>query len=132
CLENIVGVSLPKINPHPHGATHVDPIVWAKTVAPFAVPMRAGDQGPSGTSSPIFNTLDLFFGRRDYESFLGREIQQLRATYPLHWRSFLKAITRVPIADYVERAGSSTLRGAWREAFELYVGPNGFLGRHRM
>lgn len=131
-LTHIVRTSLPKINPSPFGATHVDPVVWAKTVAPFAVPMRMGDQGPSGTSSPLFNTLDLFFGRRDYGSFLGREIRQLRATYPPAWRAFLEAIGRVSVEDYIERTGSKALAGAWREAFDLYVGPSGFLGRHRM
>lgn len=131
-LTHIVRASLPKINPSPFGVTHVDPVVWAKTVAPFAVPMHSGDQGPSGTSSPLFNTLDLFFGRRDYASFLGREIRQLRATYPPAWRAFLEAIGRVSVADYIERTGSKTLAGAWREAFDLYVGPSGFLGRHRM
>ena len=131
-LTQLVGTSLPKINPSPFGVTHVDPVVWAKTVAPFAVPMHAGDSGSSGTSSPLFNTLDLFFGRRDYGSFLGREIRQLRATYPPAWRAFLEAIGRVSVADYIERTGSKTLAGAWREAFDLYVGPSGFLGRHRM
>jgi sulfite reductase (NADPH) flavoprotein alpha-component len=131
-LTKIVRVSLPKINPNPFGITHVDPVVWAKTVAPFAVPMHAGDQGPSGTSSPIFNALDLFFGRKHYGSFLGREIRQLRAAYPPAWQAFLEAISQVSVADYIERTGSKTLRGSWREAFELYAGPNGFLGRHRM
>lgn len=131
-LGQIVRTSLPKINPSPFGATHVDPVIWAKTVAPFAVPMQAGDQGPSGTSSPLFNTLDLFFGRREYRSFLGREIRQLRGTYPSSWRAFLDAVGQISVADYIERTGSKTLGGAWREAFELYVGPSGFLARHRM
>jgi sulfite reductase alpha subunit-like flavoprotein len=132
CLRKVVCMSLPKINPNANGATFVDPVIWAKTVAPFAVPIHAGDQGPSGTSSPIFNTLDLFFGRKDYASFLGREIRQLRATYPVNWRDFLQALTGVSVGDFIERSGSASLRGAWREAFELYVGQNGFLGRHRM
>jgi sulfite reductase alpha subunit-like flavoprotein len=132
CLGKVVCMSLPKINPNSHGSTFVDPVIWAKTVAPFAVPIRPGDQGPSGTSSPIFNTLDLFFGRKDYASFLGREIRQLRAAYPVNWRDFLQALAGVSVGDFIERSGSATLRGAWREAFELYVGQNGFLGRHRM
>lgn len=131
-LTKIVRISLPKINPNPFGITHVDPVVWAKTVAPFAVPMRSGDQGPSGTSSPIFNTLDLFFGRTQHRSFLGREIQQLRNAYPPAWQAFLEAVGQLSVADYIERTGSKSLRGSWREAFELYAGPNGFLGRHRM
>jgi sulfite reductase alpha subunit-like flavoprotein len=132
CLRRIVCDSLPKINPNAYGSTFVDPVVWAKTVAPFAVPIHAGDQGPSGTSSPIFNTLDLFFGRKRYQSFLGREIQQLRSGYPASWRAFLQALDTVRVSDYIERANSRSLAGAWREAFEMYVGADGFLGRHRM
>ncbi|HWO12566.1 MAG TPA: hypothetical protein VNN80_23880, partial [Polyangiaceae bacterium] len=132
CLRRIVCDSLPKINPNAYGSTFVDPVVWAKTVAPFAVPIHAGDQGPSGTSSPIFSTLDLFFGRKRNDSFLGREIQQLRAGYPPSWRAFLQALSTVRVSDYVERTNNRSLSGAWREAFELYVGPDGFLGRHRM
>jgi sulfite reductase alpha subunit-like flavoprotein len=131
-LTNVVRLSLPKINPNRFGATHVDPVVWAKTVAPFAVPMHAGDQGPSGTSSPIFNTLDLFFGRKRFSSFLGREICGLRASYPPHWRAFLRAIDRVSVADYIARRENPVLESAWRDALERYVGPEGFLGRHRM
>jgi cytochrome b involved in lipid metabolism len=131
-LGDVVRLSLPKINPHPLGDTHVDPVVWAKTVAPFAVPIRAGDQGPSGTSSPLFNTLDLFFGRKSFRSFLGREIEQLRAGYPPAWRAFLGAVASLSIGDYVERKASKPLSSCWREALELYAGEQGFLGRHRM
>jgi sulfite reductase alpha subunit-like flavoprotein/cytochrome b involved in lipid metabolism len=132
CLGRVVHGSLPKINPNPYSDSHVDPVVWAKTVAPFAVPIHAGDQGPSGTSSPLFNTLDLFFGRKDYASFLGREIKQLRAHYPRSWQVYLSSLTELSVARYIEERGSRTLRSAFREAFELYAGESGFLGRHRM
>jgi cytochrome b involved in lipid metabolism len=132
CLGRVVSTSLPKINPNPYSRTHVDPVVWAKTVAPFAVPIRSGDQGPSGTSSPLFNTLDLFFGRKDYASFLGREIKALRSTYPRAWQVYLGSLTEVSVSRYIEERGRSTLRSAFREAFELYAGETGFLGRHRM
>jgi sulfite reductase alpha subunit-like flavoprotein/cytochrome b involved in lipid metabolism len=131
CLAQLVGRSLPKINPNPWGKNHVDPVVWAKTVAPFAVPIQRGDQGPSGTSSPLFNTLDVFFGRNDFSSFLGREIKQLRATYPLNWQLFLRALSEVSVARYVEHRNNPALRAAFREAFELYAGQGGFLERHR-
>ncbi|HEX5656889.1 MAG TPA: hypothetical protein VFX59_06825, partial [Polyangiales bacterium] len=131
-LSGVVNVALPKINPNPYARTHVDPVSWAKTVAPFAVPIHAGDQGPSGTSSPIFNTLDLFFGRKDFQTFLGREIKALRAHYPRAWQVFLSTLTEVDVRAYVELKGSQSLKSAWREAFELYAGETGFLGRHRM
>ncbi len=131
-LDRIVSDSLLKINPNPYSSTYVDPVVWAKTVAPLAVPIHPGDQGPSGTSSPIFNALDLFFGRKRNDSFLGREIQQLSLHYPPFWRELLDALRQVSVVDFVERCDSSSLRGAFREALELYAGEHGFLGRHRM
>lgn len=132
CLGRMLSGALPKIDPNPYGKTHVDPVIWAKTVAPFAVPIHRGDQGPSGTSSPLFNTLDIFFGRRDFSSFLGREIKQLRGGYPPYWQIFLRALGRVSVARYVAQHGSRALRGAFQEAFELYAAETGFLGRHRM
>ncbi|MET0343803.1 MAG: cytochrome b5 domain-containing protein [Polyangiales bacterium] len=132
CLAKVVGAALPKINPNPYARTHVDPVVWAKTVAPFAVPMHRGDQGPSGTSSPLFNALDIFFGRRDFASFLGREIKSLRGTYPVAWQVYLRALGKVSVAEYIHARGSRALAGAYQEAFELYASEAGFLGRHRM
>jgi sulfite reductase alpha subunit-like flavoprotein len=132
CLQRIVRESLLNINPSPRGSSHVDPVVWAKTVAPFAVPTEADILGPSGTSSPIFNTLDIFFGRKKYQTFLGKEIYQLRATYPPFWREFLAALDEVSVGEYVASRGNAHLRGLFQEAVAVYAGPNGFLGRHRM
>jgi len=131
-LDRVVSDSLLKINPNPHSDTHVDPVVWAKTVAPLAVPIHQGDQGPSGTSSPIFSALDIFFGRSQNASFLGREIQQLRQHYPPFWRQFLDALSAVSVVDFVQATHKPSLRGALREAMEMYAGEHGFLGRHRM
>jgi len=132
CLDRIVSESLLKINPNPYSETYVDPVVWAKTVAPLAVPIHSGDQGPSGTSSPIFSALDVFFGRSQNASFLGREIRQLRQHYPAFWRQFLDALSAVSVVDFVQVTRKPSLRGALREAMELYTGDHGFLGRHRM
>lgn len=132
CLQRIVRESLLIINPNPHSTTYVDPVVWAKTVAPFAVPMQPGVQGPSGTSSPIFNTLDVFFGRKKYETFLGREIHALRDTYPPLWREFLAALHEISVPEYIANRGKPHLAGLLNEARSVYAGPNGFLGRHRM
>lgn len=132
CVQRVLRESLLNIDPNPESATYVDPVVWAKTVAPFAVPMKDGVQGPSGTSSPIFNTLDVFFGRKSYTTFLGREIHQLRGTYPPLWREFIAAVQEVSVGDYVATRGNPHLRGLMNEARAIYAGPHGFLGRHRM
>ncbi|NRA32564.1 MAG: gamma-glutamylcyclotransferase [Polyangiaceae bacterium] len=131
-LSRIVYGSLLKINPNPRSGSHVDPVVWAKTVAPFAVPFHPDVQGPSGTSSPIFNAMDIFFGRKDHATFLGREIKELRNTYPLAWREYLVSLTEVSIGEYIKRTDSDLLAGAFRETFQVYAGENGFLGRHKM
>ncbi|HEY0462730.1 MAG TPA: cytochrome b5 domain-containing protein, partial [Polyangiaceae bacterium] len=132
CLDRLVSESLLKLSPNRYSPTFVDPVVWAKTVAPLAVPIHAGDQGPSGTSSPIFSALDVFFGRQQNASFLGREIRQLRDHYPAFWRQFIDALSQVSVVDFVRARQKPSLRGALREAMELYAGEQGFLGRHRM
>ncbi len=131
-LQRIVRESLLNINPNPASSSYVNPVVWAKTVAPFAVPLQAGIQGPSGTSSPIFNLLDIFLGRKKNETFLGREIRQLRAGYPFFWREFLSAVGEVSVTEYVARVNQPSLSGLLKDVVEVYAGDNGFLGRHRM
>ncbi len=132
CLHRMTRESLLTIDPNPLGRTHVDPVVWAKTVAPFAVPFEKGVQGPSGTSSPIFNVMDVFLGRSGFQTFLGKEIHALRSTYPIHWRQFLEALSQISVADFVGACGDPRIRGLWKEVSDAYAGKNGFLGRHRM
>ena len=130
-LRRIVRASLPTIDPNPRSATYVDPVVWAKTVAPLAVPMQPGLLGPSGTSSPVFNLLDAFFRRRVHESQLGREIRQHRLSYPPHWQRFLAGVDELSVPGYVAAKGRSSLHGLLDEAFAAYAGPDGFLAHHR-
>jgi sulfite reductase alpha subunit-like flavoprotein len=131
-LQRIVGESLLNINPNPASPSYVNPVVWAKTVAPFAVPMQRGVLGPSGTSSPVFSLLDIFFGRSRNETFLGREIRELRRGYPLFWREFLGAVAEISVPKYVTTVDDASLSGMLKDAVEIYAGENGFLGRHRM
>jgi Indoleamine 2,3-dioxygenase/Cytochrome b5-like Heme/Steroid binding domain len=123
--------SLPLIDPSPGSATHVAPVVWAKTVAPLAVPFSPGVLGPSGTASPVFPLLDAFLGRRDHDSQLGREILRHRQSYPVHWRRFLDAVDDVSIPDHVAARPSPDLVTALDAARAVYAGEDGFLGRHR-
>lgn len=129
-LRAIVRRSLPTVSPRPLSPTYVDPVVWAKTVAPFAVPLSPGVLGPTGTSS-IFSLLDAFFRRPKRNSDLGREVLGHRAAYPPHWRYFLAAVEQVSVPDYVRRTGAPGLADLLHEALDLYAGPEGFLGRHR-
>jgi sulfite reductase (NADPH) flavoprotein alpha-component len=132
CLRHVVRTSLRKIDPRTRSATYVDPVVWAKTVAPFAVPFARDLQGPSGTSSPVFSTLDIFFGRGRHASQLGREMVALRAGYPAAWRAFLAALAESPVSDYIVQRSNPVLSAAWHEVRDVYIGPDGFLERHRM
>lgn len=132
CLKRIVRESLLNINPNPGSPYYVDPVIWAKTVAPFAVPFDRHVQGPSGTTSPLFNTLDIFFRRQGYESFLGKEIYNLRGTYPPLWQQYLQALGEISVPRYVQQSGNANLKGLLLDAFATYAGEQGFLGRHRM
>ncbi|SDD47505.1 Cytochrome b5-like Heme/Steroid binding domain-containing protein [Geodermatophilus telluris] len=130
-LEAATRRSLPLIDPRPGARTAVDPVVWAKTVAPLAVPFRAGVLGPSGTASPVFGLLDALLGRRGHASQLGREILLHRRSAPPHWRRFLDAVDEVPVPAYVAARARPGLVAALDAAREAYAGPEGFLGRHR-
>ncbi len=131
CLRELGRRSLATIEPVRGRATHVDPVVWAKSLAPFGVPLQAGVQGPSGTSSPLFGLLDAFVGRTKHESFLGKEIRGLRAMYPPFWRELLQAAEELPALQYLRGRDSATLREPFEELLETYAGAAGFLGRHR-
>jgi hypothetical protein len=123
--------ALPLIDPRPVSRTYVNPVIWAKTVAPFAVPLQPGVLGPSGTASPIFNLLDAFLGRATHDSALGREILAHRRSYPPHWRHFIDAVDASPIADHLRAGGNRRLHEQFAALQERYVGPGGFLDRHR-
>jgi cytochrome b involved in lipid metabolism len=131
-LQHVTEVSLPKINPNPHSTTHVDPVVWAKTVAPFATPFRDDVPGPSGTASPIFHLLDIFLGRPAYDSFLGTEMTNIRRWYPEHWRHFLEAVAQVSVRDFVTGSNDPRLQGIYQTVVEHYTGDKGFFGVHQL
>jgi len=123
--------SLRLIDPRPRSATFVDPVVWAKTVAPFAVPSRPGVLGPSGTASPIINLLDAFFGRDRHASQLGQEIMGHRWSYPPNWQRFIGAVAETSLSSWVNRQVGRELADRFAAAQQAYAGPDGFLGRHR-
>jgi sulfite reductase alpha subunit-like flavoprotein len=130
-IRHVTEVSFQKIDPNPLSVTYVDPVVWATTVAPFAVPIGEGTAGPSGTAAPIFHLLDTFFGRRGFESFLGREALQLRPWFPPRHQAFLEAVNETPVRDYIRRSDDRVLQGLFSTALDAYAGPRGYLGLHR-
>ncbi|MFI9204000.1 cytochrome b5 domain-containing protein [Streptomyces sp. NPDC053048] len=132
CVTEITRAGLPKIDPRVRGRFHVDPVVWAKTVAPLAVPLVKHGIGPSGTASPMFHLMDSVIGRSSYRAFIGEEAQRLRENYPAHWRTFVGAARAAEISEYAQGSAHPPLRAAFEELKSVYAGENGLLGRHRL
>ena len=123
---------LVKADPNPYSPTYVDPVVWGVTVAPFAVSINAEMPSPGGTAAPLFQVLDAFLGRRQYDSLLGEEIRRLhRVSPPLH-RSFMDGVAAMPIGPFLERFGTSSLRGLTGALMDAYAGEQGLLQVHRI
>ena len=131
-FQHISEVAIHKIDPNPHSRTHVDPVVWAKTVAPFAVAVIPGRPGPSGTAAPIFHYMDAFFGRPTHNTFMGQEMVNLLAQSPRHWRTLMEATAKVSVREYIARSGSRSLQGLFDSVLEAYAGDKGYLGVHRL
>jgi sulfite reductase (NADPH) flavoprotein alpha-component len=76
--------------------------------------------------------LDVFLGRRSYESPLGHETTVFRSEFPRHWREFLAAVAQEPVTDYVAARDDRELTGLFRELVEAYQGRRGLIARHRL
>lgn len=131
-VHDVTVHGLPKISPRPGSRFHVDPVVWAKTVAPLAVPLTPGGLGPSGTASPMFHLLDAVIGRTDYASPLGEETLRLRRAFPPHWREFVAAVFRVGVRAYTSAARHPALTRELAALRAGYAGEGGLLQRHHL
>jgi len=131
-LKQFGGKIFMALDPNPYSDTFVDPVVWAKTVAPFAVPITEGTVGPSGVSAPLFHMLDVFFGRHNYNTHLGEEMLNMRNWYPKHWQEFFEALGEISVADYVAKRNDPILNGLYKEAGQGYAGDSGFLSIHKL
>jgi sulfite reductase alpha subunit-like flavoprotein/cytochrome b involved in lipid metabolism len=132
CLQTMTYDSLLKIDPNPYSAHHVDQLVWAKTVAPFAFPIRPGELGLSGGGSPVFHCLDLLFQRKDYQSQIGQELLHLRNWMPPDLLAFLQAVEALQLPQFVQEYGSLSQQNLYRQTVEAYAGERGWLGLHRL
>jgi sulfite reductase alpha subunit-like flavoprotein len=131
-LQYIAHVTFQKIDPNPYARTFVDQVVWAKTVAPFAVPINPATPGPSGTAAPIFHLMDAFFSRKDFDSVLGHEAHKLGQFSPPAWQNFVNAVGETSVLDYIHRYDYRSLRGLFYHVMEAYAGDKGYLGVHRL
>ncbi|MFE6158290.1 cytochrome b5 domain-containing protein [Streptomyces sp. NPDC056486] len=132
CIADITRHGLPKIDPRAGRKFHVDPVVWAKTVAPLAVPLVEHGLGPSGTASPMFHLMDVVIGRASYRSFIGTEASRLRENFPSSWRNFIHAVDFRSLPDYVTTSGHPELGAALADLKKSYSGEGGLLARHRL
>jgi hypothetical protein len=76
--------------------------------------------------------MDAFLGRKEYSSFLGRDMMRLRNWLPFNIREFVTAIEKhYSIPDYVFNSGDSRLHGVLDGIVQSYAGERGFMGAHR-
>lgn len=138
CISNATKylsyTSLMKVNPNPYSDFYINPVVWGKTAALFASPFQAKNAppGPSGTAIPSFTSMDIFFGRKLYQTTVGQETDRTRHFFPKHWRDWLTALEAISVPNYVTQKGDRTLKGIYDAARDAYAGESGLLGRHRL
>lgn len=131
-LYHVTTESLLKIDLNPYSKTPIDPVVWAKTVARFGVPVNPGVAAPSGNAAPTFQLLDAFVGRTQYDNPLGRDMLKYREWMSRDQREFITAVEQFPLRRYVEESGDPCLQGAFHQLAASYMGDKGFLNAHRL
>mmetsp|Transcript_36871 Transcript_36871/g.89559 ORF Transcript_36871/g.89559 Transcript_36871/m.89559 type:complete len:651 (-) Transcript_36871:26-1978(-) len=119
-----------KIIPDDMATLGVDPLVWAKTVAPVGVSFNKGMPSPSGLGTPFFHMLDVFLGRGKYSSILGRDSVHARDFFPPSWMKLLRAVNDVNVYVYVVSSDDTRLHAAWSHCLQTYASWNGMLGKH--
>ena len=108
---------------------YVNPALWSKTIAPIGGSTRKGEIGMSGGAAPSFKLLDIFFGRKKYDSELGRQI--LEKTYLKKHREFMSLIesSAKKIIDFISKNRKSL--NLFNQLSQLYYGETGYLGLHQ-
>ncbi|WP_035855013.1 FHA domain-containing protein [Cryptosporangium arvum] len=131
-LHHVTRTIYPQIDPNPRSESHLDLVLWAKTVGTSGVPIFDGAPSPAGTAQPQIHALDAFFGRASYSSTVGQQSLALRAQMPRHWRELVEALGAVSVRDFVERPGNTALRGLYAAVLDAYLGDRGWMGLHRI
>jgi hypothetical protein len=114
CIENVQRAFM-KIIPNPSARLGLEPLVWAKTVAPVGVSFNKGMPSPSGLGTPFFHCLDVFFTRGKYQSTLGKDSIGAREFFPKNWHLVLNAISQVNILVYISMSENEELYNAWSQ-----------------
>ncbi|KAK3381069.1 hypothetical protein B0H63DRAFT_415824 [Podospora didyma] len=120
------------INTNPNsGENYVSAHRWVRW-AKFSAPLGKRCPASSGLQFPPYLVMDAFLGRKNYDSFLGREGLHLRAWLPSNHRAFIASIEyhyRIP--EFVKQSGDPRLMGVLDGIVEAYTGERGFMGAHR-
>ncbi|MCP2730886.1 cytochrome b5 domain-containing protein [Limnofasciculus baicalensis] len=132
CLNHLTFVCLPKVIPNSRSTLFVDPVVWAKTIAPLSVPIRKGAAGPVGAATASLQALDAFLERGSYASDIGKESIHVREWFPKHWADFFLAVKQISVPNYIRQKNIPGLTRLFQDVLYAYAGENGFLGRHRL
>jgi sulfite reductase (NADPH) flavoprotein alpha-component len=131
-LQKMTFSTLLKASPNNYSTFEVNPLIWSKTVAPFAASTRPGEPGLSGGGSPIFHLLDAFFGRTRFSSQLGHEIIDMAKWEPEYPRAYVEAVQRIGVSEFVQHHPNPQLQILYFSALEAYTGKRGWLGVHRL
>jgi len=78
--------------------------------------------------------MDVFIGRKTYESKIGREAISVRSTFPVHWQRFLDSLSQVSVRGFIDQLISkdkTELSSMWATLESDYAGDGGLLGIHR-
>lgn len=131
CLKHIANVSFAKLAYNKRSKSHLDPVVFTKTMMSFAVPIKEDIPGPSGTSFPYAHLVDILIGRKIYDERISKEALNIRRLYPPHVKRFLNAVAEISLEDYIRKSGSANLINKYVEMVSAYSGEKGFLNTHR-
>jgi sulfite reductase (NADPH) flavoprotein alpha-component len=131
-LHYVTQVIYPQIDVNPFSKTHLDQVLWAKTVGISGVPIFEGAPSPSGTAQPHIHALDAFFERQSYHTLVGKQSTYLGGHFPRHWHEFVEALRTVSVRQFVERSQNTALQGLYNAVLDAYIGDKGWMGLHRI
>ncbi|TMB81341.1 MAG: hypothetical protein E6J44_11210, partial [Chloroflexi bacterium] len=131
-LQYVTQVIYPQIDVNPFSKTHVDQVLWAKTVGIFGVAIFEGAPSPSGTAQPHIHALDAFFERKSYRTQVGKQSEYLSRHSPRHWREFVEALRTISVRQFVEQSQNAALQGLYNAVLDAYIGDKGWMGLHRI
>jgi sulfite reductase (NADPH) flavoprotein alpha-component len=131
-LHYVTQVIYPQIDANPLSKTHLDQVLWAKTVGTSGVPILEGAPSPAGTAQPHIHALDAFFERQSYHSLVGQQSTHMSEHFPRHWHEFVEALHTVSVRQFIERSQNTALRGLYNAVLDAYIGDKGWMGLHRI